>query len=106
VETALFRRDGLSQQRVFSIVGIKDCAPYHLIARIRAGGEIMDGRHRATNAAGKAGVVDLLFTGAVVVPLSLTAAGRLDIAMMALCPLLIGACMGAAYLEGPLSDPR
>ena len=44
--------------------------------------------------------VDFLFTGTAVVPTGLTFAGHPDIAFMLLCPLLIGACLTAAYLEG------
>jgi hypothetical protein len=52
----------------------------------------------------KARLVDFLFTGAAVFPGALVIAGRPDVAIMALCPLLIGACLGAAYLEGARPD--
>jgi hypothetical protein len=45
--------------------------------------------------------VDLLFGGAAGVPAALTLAGHLGMAAMVLCPLLIGACLAAVYLEGP-----
>ena len=40
----------------------------------------------------KSRLVDLLFTGASVVPVALFLGGHPDIAVMSLCPLLIGAC--------------
>jgi hypothetical protein len=43
--------------------------------------------------------VDTLFTAAAVVPAALTLAGHFDIAFMIFCPLLIGACLTAVYLE-------
>ena len=48
--------------------------------------------------------VDFLFAGAAVVPAALTFAGQLGMAMLIVCPLLIGACLTAAYLEGYPSD--
>jgi hypothetical protein len=48
--------------------------------------------------------VDFVFTGAAVLPGILTIAGWPDVAIMALCPLLIGACLTAAHLEGSPSD--
>ena len=50
--------------------------------------------------------VDFLFTGTAVVPAGLTLAGHLDVAFLLLCPLLIGACLTAAYLEGGPNDAR
>jgi hypothetical protein len=50
--------------------------------------------------------VDFLFSGAAVVPAALTFAGDLGMATMLLCPLLIGACLAAAYLEGPPADGK
>ncbi len=50
--------------------------------------------------------VDFLFTGTAVVPAWLTLTGHLDIAFMLLCPLLIGACLAAAYLEGAPNPAR
>jgi hypothetical protein len=50
--------------------------------------------------------VDLLLAGTAVVPAGLTLAGHLDIAFMLLCPLLIGACLTAAYLEGGPDDAQ
>jgi hypothetical protein len=47
----------------------------------------------------KARLIDFLFTGAAVFPGTLVIAGRPDVAIIALCPLLIGACLAAAYLE-------
>lgn len=44
--------------------------------------------------------VDFLFAGTAVVPAGLTFAGHPGIAFMLLFPLLIGACLTAAYLEG------
>jgi hypothetical protein len=43
--------------------------------------------------------VDSLFTGTAVVPAALTLAGHFDIAFLVFCPLLIGACLTAVYLE-------
>jgi hypothetical protein len=43
--------------------------------------------------------VDSLFVGTAVVPAALTLAGHFDIAFMMFCPLLIGACLTAVYLE-------
>ena len=50
--------------------------------------------------------VDLLFAGAAVMPVALTFAGHLGMATMVLCPLLIGACLTAAYLEGRPTDAQ
>jgi hypothetical protein len=47
--------------------------------------------------------VDFLFTATAFVPAGLTLAGHLDVAFLLLCPLLIGACLTAAYLDG---DPN
>jgi hypothetical protein len=43
--------------------------------------------------------VDFLFTAAAVVPAALTLEGHFDIAFMIFCPLLIGACLTAVYLD-------
>jgi hypothetical protein len=55
---------------------------------------------RFTGDVTKESFVDFMFTGSAVVPLAVCAAGRPDIAIMALLPLLIGACLIASYLEG------
>jgi hypothetical protein len=44
-------------------------------------------------------LVDFLFTGIAVVPAALLFAGQPGMAMMVFCPLLIGACFTAVYLQ-------
>ena len=48
--------------------------------------------------------VDFLFAGVSVVPAALTFAGHVGTAIVIVCPLLIGTCLTAAYLEGGPSD--
>lgn len=56
------------------------------------------------SASTRAAVVDFLFTGVGVVPLTLVIGGAPGLALMLACPLLIGACLCALYLEGPALD--
>ena len=44
-------------------------------------------------------LVDSLFTEAGVLPAAVAVGGRIDIAMLMICPLLIAACPAAAWLE-------
>jgi len=50
--------------------------------------------------------VDSLFTGTAVVPAALTLAGHFDIAFLVFCPLLIGACLTAVYLDDYPGDAQ
>jgi hypothetical protein len=42
-------------------------------------------------------LAEFLFTGVAVLPGTLAFGGHLDVAMLAFCPLLIAACLRAAY---------
>jgi hypothetical protein len=44
-------------------------------------------------------LVDFLFTGIAVVPAALLFTGQPGMAMMVFCPLLIGTCFAAVYLQ-------
>ncbi len=56
-------------------------------------------REEVRPALSKIRLVDSLFTGAGVLPAAVAIGGRIDIAMMMRCPLLIAACLTAAWLE-------
>jgi hypothetical protein len=52
---------------------------------------------------GRAGapLAEYLFTGVAVLPATLTWAGHFDAALLLFMPLLLGACLTAAYEDGP-----
>jgi hypothetical protein len=78
--------------------------------KLKAGGDMLhsNGSRELAQAPapGYARAVDFLFTGTAVVPAALMAGGAPGMALMVFCPLIIGACLAAAYLEGPAGDAQ
>jgi hypothetical protein len=61
---------------------------------------------RALRAVARTKVTDVLFIVACAAPLLLALSGRPGLALMSFCPLLIGACLVAAYYDAPLGRRR